>query len=264
MAVVTTRKYEGFEGGTVGAPIATGNTSLDFVTQPALFATPARTGQLAAGAALVDADDILGTVGFTGWGVADMWLRLGINPLSGYEGPRYSGGVVGGFYINLEGLGKFPACGAVWLGDPDGWDMGDGVERPPGLYHLNLSISSGTQVTPIASPEQAVDWVGFSATTLDGILVTGIRYEVGGATILAPNYLNDTGLALEGWMASPIESGVSNGAASHVSAVIDDLSLSPIDPPVTRLYPRTDGRGLSSAPRHVGGVPRSRIVGGHP
>jgi hypothetical protein len=234
---------EGFEGGTPGATITTANTGLTTVVsgtdgRPVFVATPTRAGSLAAGAEAVTGDvvaDFLYAHPTTLTRV-NVAASIYLDPVPGDPEPGLSladfaiGGDTGGVALNFD--------------------------RAP---TLDLDITDGGELVRTRTvPAPAGEWIDVAISLADLELVVEVSGTVTGAVV------TETVTVSPAWSFSLLLASVFNvdGSRSYLDALaVAETSI--VVPPVTRLYPRDDGRGLSSAPRRYPLPRSSRRVGGY-
>lgn len=286
-------RREGFEAGPVDALITTENTDLDYVSSGALgvedysvFSTEhVRAGTYSAGGPAVQ----LSQLAMRGTGVGSMWTWLAT--AAPVDDPAVFITTIGHYAaqwgpITPLDVGEdaadvfFPFAGFLFYNDPVNDTFGYGE---PGLYHVHFGDSGDEQVQTLALPlASAVErWLRIECSW-DGTTITAAIYDDAGDLVYEgppttiPSALLEQlpGNALDSmaWGGSTstagygayTEDGIERVSYSTTGGWIDELSLTTPDlGRPTRLYPRDDGRGLSSAPRRYPTPRSTRLVGGH-
>jgi hypothetical protein len=129
------------------------------------------------------------------------------------------------------------------------------LSRGVGIYHKDGNLEARIGFTVLGStPYVANRWTQFQLSPAGTWSLT----DQGGSTLMAG--------AIAGASASPYESlaFLAQAGTTPGSLVIDDVWLWWDGGPAVRLYPRDDGRGMSSAPRLWPPPKNRRIVGNYP
>lgn len=230
---------EGFEGGAAGDIITTSNTALSVVVSgadgdPVFVDNPVRSGTLAAGASAVPGPDV----------IADFLYDHGADLTQAR--------VAGSVYLDP----------AVDTPDPGfrlaSFAVGDGTAgvvfefSRAGNFSLTVGDSEGILLERTAAAPLR-QWVDLSVVLAGQVLtVTASGTDLAEVVAVPPD-----------WSLSFLIASVFDVAGNR--SYLDALSVTeaPTVAPVCRLYPRDDGRGLSSAPRIYPMQRAGRIVGGH-
>ncbi len=274
MALVTATLREDFNSGIIGQSITTENTNLTFVTPGCFF------GDGYAGTTGMEGyADLTEVNGFAGFAAGARKFRLQAHLRRRVQLPGEQRRRPGARRL-VRCRGKRTATRSPSIQRPlHGRRPGRNKyprtrHHPPGLYHSVID-ETGQFFHWVAGTEVFGHWLSFSST-FDGTTISDVTYrnldtgavlatfpDVPAAPAIVDNYPIM-------WGAQAGQGGLRESIGFPwrlwISNRIDNVQLGadPTEIPPVRQYPRTDGRGHSSARRLVGGVPRNRLVGGHP
>lgn len=175
---------------------------------------------------------------------------------------------LGGGSILVQAAAPYASGGGGWVksSTPPSFD-GDPIASV-GFSHSNPSYTRGVGIYHNAGNLEA----RFGPTVFDSIPYVADRWmhltlSPGGTWVLAdPAGVTLMSGSVAAAEASPYEhfTFFAQAGSTPGAAIVDDVTLWwQADGPVVRLYPRDDGRGMSSAPRIIPAAKgRSRIIGG--